>query len=153
MSDLTFDDVTAYQFTLTYDPAVLTVDSARVAGTLSAGANPTVNTTEGEVRVAYATSEPLRGSGTLLQLDGRLSAPGQSLLTLTEIRFFDEAGQEVNVTASSGRLDVVPDTQAPAAPTSLSVATEGTDATLSWDAFRKPRRDPPAHLPRRDGRL
>lgn len=133
-TDLTGEAVTAYQFTLFYEPSVLTIEDADATNTLSASGNVTVNASEGEIRVAFATNEPLEGQGTLLKLTAQLRGSGQSILALSELRLFDEDGQEVDVTPESGTLTVAPDTDPPTPPTDLALTTEDTNVTLSWTA-------------------
>ncbi|HTK38875.1 MAG TPA: cohesin domain-containing protein [Pyrinomonadaceae bacterium] len=64
--DLTGRGVISYDFTLNYDPGVVTPISVNKAGTLSSGMDITYNNTSGSLIVGAAGTAPLSGSGTLL---------------------------------------------------------------------------------------
>lgn len=64
--DLTGRGVISYDFTLNYDPSVVTPISVNNAGTLSSGMDITYNNTSGSLIVGAAGTVPLSGSGTLL---------------------------------------------------------------------------------------
>lgn len=80
--------VTAYQFTISYDPSIIEITGAISEGTLSAGTNPTVNTgTSGEITVAWAAASALTGSGILVKLQADFLAQGTSNLNFTQFDF------------------------------------------------------------------
>ena len=71
VGDLTGKNVTGYDFTLTFDPAVITPSSTPTdnAGTLSSNFNITPNTSvAGRITVSAFGTIPLAGAGTLLNL-------------------------------------------------------------------------------------
>ncbi len=88
VGDLTGEDVISYEFTITYDESVVNITGASAEGTLSEGATPTVNTsTPGEVRVSYAQTTALSGSGTLINLNASFGDIGSSDLTFADFMF------------------------------------------------------------------
>ncbi len=103
-SDLTADQVTSYQFSVSYNADVLSITDASVQGTLSADGSLEFNPANGEARVAFAGDQPLAGSGTLVVLKGVLNSVGDSPLTLSDARLFDQQAQDVDVTTSNGSL-------------------------------------------------
>ena len=106
VDDITNEEITAYQFTVQYDPSVLTINGAAAEQTLTPSA-PIINTQQqGVVKVAWAASSPLSGSGTLLTLQGELVGPGSSALSFSSFRFEDINVQEVATNLSPGRVSV-----------------------------------------------
>jgi hypothetical protein len=92
VGDVTGEAINAYQFTITYNPAILTITSASVAGTLSASAGAIVSSpVAGTVNVVWASATPLTGSGVLVNLDASLHAAGTSALTFTSATFNEGA--------------------------------------------------------------
>ena len=70
-TDLTGLNVTAYQFTVTYDPNVVTATGVLAGGTLTSAAGwatPTSHVTSGRVDVSAAGAAALAGSGTLVNI-------------------------------------------------------------------------------------
>ncbi|MCX6135450.1 MAG: cohesin domain-containing protein [Ignavibacteriales bacterium] len=80
--------VTAFQFVLTYDTAIVNVTGVDGSGTLSTNFTTVTNTTfPGQLRVASAGITPIVGSGTLLVLKAQLKNAGTSALNFTDFRF------------------------------------------------------------------
>jgi hypothetical protein len=74
--DLTGRDIISYDITVTYDPAVLTPLPVSVGGTLSSGMTITANdTTPGVLLISGFSSNPLAGTGTLLNLNFFAAGP------------------------------------------------------------------------------
>ena len=91
-------DITAYQFTVDYDPGVISISSVSKAGSLSESGSLTINNDEaGRVRVAYAGSSALGGAGNLLYLEGTRLTANDPLIDLSAVQFFDSDGQTVPV--------------------------------------------------------
>ncbi len=128
------EDASAYQFTLTYDPSVVNFTGIDAKNTLSSSGSISVGQSEGEIRVAYASSDALQGSGTLLRLTGTVASPGETILTFQELLFFDQNGQEISSTADTPRLTVEEDTTPPEAPGNLSVTPQDANVELNWTA-------------------
>lgn len=99
VGDVSNLSVISYQFTLTYDPAVVNITNVTAEGTISAAMPQIVvnTTTPGTVQVAASATEALAGSGTLIKLTASLVAPGSSALTLTGFTF-NEGTPAVTVT-------------------------------------------------------
>jgi hypothetical protein len=99
VGDLTGKAVVSYQFTITYNPAILTVTGV-TAGSLTSGWNaPTVNlATPGQVKVAGAASTALSGSGTLVNLVTTMAGKGTSPLAFGGTFAFNEGTPAVTVT-------------------------------------------------------
>lgn len=77
----------AYQFTLSYNKAVVYITGVDDVGTLSAGFTPPVlvnaDTANGKISVAFASGTPLSGtSGTLLKLVFKFRNAGNTAITL-----------------------------------------------------------------------
>jgi hypothetical protein len=86
--DLTDLEVTAFFFTLAYNPEVVSITDVFTEGTLSEGMILIANTDiPGELRVAASHSEPLVGSGVLLELKTRYVGRGDSELRWIEFEF------------------------------------------------------------------
>lgn len=105
VDDLTGEGVTSYQFSLSYDASVIDVTGVSAEGTLSADGSLQSNTDlEGAANVAFAADTPLEGSGNLVLLSVALRGVGQTGLNFSDARFFDEAAQDVPVTAIDGTV-------------------------------------------------
>ena len=68
VGDLTGQGVVSYDFTLTYDPAVLRFQMVDSSGTISSGMTITVNPGSGQIKVSAFGTQPLSSAGTLLKL-------------------------------------------------------------------------------------
>lgn len=101
----------AYEFTLHYDPEVLEIEGAEIAGTMSEDGMQIANAkTPGEFRFAFASVSQLGGDGLLLVLTGRALVDGGSPLHF-ESFLFNEGNPEP--LAIDGRLIVGDDVAAP----------------------------------------
>lgn len=83
VGDLTGQNVTSYQFDLTYDKNLIDVTGVTVAGTKSEVGQISYNAdlTNGKLSVAWANGTALTGSGTLLKINITFKAAGTSALT------------------------------------------------------------------------
>ena len=103
--------VTAFQFVLTYDTAIVRVTGVDGAGTLSASFTTVPNLTyPGQLRVASAGITPIVGSGTLLILKAQLKNPGTTGLNFTDFRFNE--GSPL-ATTTNGKITVLKVNHAP----------------------------------------
>lgn len=75
---LTGRGVLAYRVGFTFNQQILTPLAVEAAGTLSSGASVTPRLLPGRVEVAAASAQPLAGTGRLLRLRFRVTAPGWS---------------------------------------------------------------------------
>lgn len=110
VGDLTGQNVTSYQFVLSYDPTIIDITGVDDAGTLSAGAqlqqNPDL--TNGILRVAWAKNTALTGSGTLLYLKIKFKAAGVAPLNPGAGNFMFNAGTPaVAITAGAATSGAV----------------------------------------------
>ena len=95
------EEIVAYDFRLTFDPAVLTFASASTAGTLSNGWNITPNTaTPGAVQIVAFNAAPLVGSGTLLNLVFNVVGAANSATGLTWTNFVFNEGEPAAQTSN-----------------------------------------------------
>jgi hypothetical protein len=105
VGDLTGQNVTAFQFTVTYNPAVAIITGVNVTGGKVSAADLSVNadTTTGFISVAWAKATPLSGSGTLLNLVIKFKNVGTTALNVgAPLNFTFNAGTPAaNVTAGS----------------------------------------------------
>lgn len=105
VGDLTGQNVTAFQFTITYDKSVAYITGADNAGTLSASNALTVNadTANGKISVAWASASALSGSGTLLKLNFQFRGFGSAALALNNTFMFN-AGTPAATTTNGNAL-------------------------------------------------
>ena len=120
---VTGQGIVAYEFRLTFDPAVLTPANVTTAGTLSDGWNLTVNTnTPGALQVVAFNTTPLVGSGTLLNLLFNVVGPRGTSTALTWTNFVFNEGEPAAQT-SDGFFAGVP------VPVTLPTAATGATGT------------------------
>jgi len=150
VGDLTGKGVVSYQFTVTYNPAIVTVTGV-TPGTLLAGyAAPTVNinATAGTVRVAGAGTTALSGSGIFAYLVTTMAGKGTTTLAFNGTFKFNEGTPAVTVTDGSVIVPVLSvkisdiSTALPVGSTfTLPVTTESltglnvvsSQFTITWD--------------------
>ena len=104
-TDLTVGtDVESYQFTFGFDPEVLDITGIETEGTLSEGVNDTEIQVNGNTAtVAVASSSPLEGSGSLIQIQTETVAVGESPL---EFRSFQFNEGDPTAATEDGRVTV-----------------------------------------------
>ncbi len=85
--DMDGKGVRSFDFTVEYDPAVLTIDNVDTAGTLSENATVTFNATPGSIQVSGTQATDFAGSGILVNLTGTSSSAGNSSLSFTNVTF------------------------------------------------------------------
>ena len=102
VGDLTGQGAISFQFTVTYDTAIVSVTGVTTTGTLAAALNPpVVNTsTAGQVTVVAAGTSAMSGSGTLLYLNTTMKGKGTSALTFSSFQF-NEGTPAVTLTNGS----------------------------------------------------
>ena len=108
-SDTTGQGALSYDFTLTYDPAVLRLQSTPFdkTGTLSSAMTITTNTgTPGQLRLSAFGTSPLVGGGTLLNLKFDLIGAVSTCSNLTWTSFRFNEGTPCSTT-SNGRICAV----------------------------------------------
>lgn len=117
----------AYEFTLRYDPDILDVQGAEIAGTLSRDGMQIANASKpGEFRFALAAVTQLSGDGPLLILTGRAGKQGTSTLVFERFQF-NEGNPEVLVV--DGFLNVGSDARSPHDATDRTSSTATPDTT------------------------
>lgn len=116
VSDLTGLEVTSFQFQVNYDKSAIYITGISTTGTKVSGNSPTikVDTAKGYLRVAWASSSPLSGSGTLLNIKIKFKSSGT-----TALEFGDIVYDNGNVNPKSF------------GPSSLTVTWENGSATVS----------------------
>ncbi|MDZ4698864.1 MAG: cohesin domain-containing protein [Rhodothermales bacterium] len=108
VGNLTNQNVTSYQFSITYNPTVLEIDAVSVAGTLSAGTSATINTaTSGVITVAWASANALTGQGALIKLSADFIGVGSSALTISDF-IFNEGVPAASATNGSVTVSSTP---------------------------------------------
>ena len=110
--DLTGQNVSAFQFTLSYNKSVIFIDSA-ITGPVAAGGSFVFNadTNNQQIKVAFASSSALSGSGTLVQLKVHYVNSGTSPLVFNSTFEFNEGTPVAIVT--EGSITVVGNGQLP----------------------------------------
>ena len=110
-------DVKSFEFTLSYDPSVLQVESVEL-GDFLAGAfelDPIIDADLGTLRFGAAdlgSGAGKEGSGSLATVTFRAVGVGTSPLTLTDVKLVDSSDQEqTDVTTAGGALTVEGETQ------------------------------------------
>jgi len=88
VGDLTGKNVTAFEFTISYDKSIFYITGA-TAGSLLGSNAPTVNadTANGKILVAWASATALTGSGTLVNLQFKYKTTGSQVLTASPFIF------------------------------------------------------------------
>ncbi len=103
--------VTAFQFVLTFDTAIVKVTGVDGSGTLSASFTTVPNLTyPGQLRVASAGITPIVGAGTLLILRAQLKNAGTSGLNFSDFRFNEGSPLAITV---NGKVTVQQSNQKP----------------------------------------
>ena len=88
VDDVSGKNIQSYEFTFTYDAAALRVDGVNIANTLSAGTNPTTNSSvPGQFVVTWLSGSSLSGSGTLIELVTTPLSAGNTAINLTNVVF------------------------------------------------------------------
>ncbi|WP_457652784.1 Ig-like domain-containing protein [Rhodocaloribacter sp.] len=101
VSDLSGQGVIAYDFTISYDPAVLQLTGVSTTGTLSDGWSVSSNqTTPGVLVVSAASANAADGGGTLLLIEADYLSAGTSPLTWTDF-VFNEGSPSATLTDGS----------------------------------------------------
>ena len=100
--DLSGEGVLAYDFTVTFDPAVVEITGYDATGTISEGMTINSTTTANSIRVVAASATPLEGSGTLINLEADFIAQGTSDLDFASFMFNE--GDPAAVTVSGDAL-------------------------------------------------
>ena len=102
VGDLTGQGVISYQFTVTFDPSVVTITNATTAGTLSSGVGQFLvnSSVAGRITVGASGTSALTGSGTLLNLSATLTGKGTSALTFSSFQF-NEGNPAATITNGS----------------------------------------------------
>ncbi|MEX0748353.1 MAG: cohesin domain-containing protein, partial [Rhodothermales bacterium] len=116
--DIDGKDVFSYEFAVTYDPDVITLDGIKLAGTLSADAAVTVSFSIGRITLSATSETAISGSGHLILLTGRSHESGTSDLTFADLTFNDgrpvgigiDGSIEVGVGLSTDDPDQIPGT-------------------------------------------
>ena len=105
VTDITGEHFEAYQFTITYDPAVIDIIGVDTTSTLSTEGIILANTTvPGQISGSWANLAPLSGSGTLFNLEVTTIAPGTSPLTFATFMFNEGA---TPTATDDGSIEVV----------------------------------------------
>ncbi len=136
VTDLTGQNILQYQFSLMYDPNLITAVRASRTGTLTAGWDaPAITITEGAVQIQAQGTTALTGAGNLINIEFRVNAAAKvgssSPLVFTSFRFNDGVP---GVTTSNGTLLVIPDLTPPVIVVSPSLETLSTsEATIIWE--------------------
>lgn len=90
VSDLTGQNVRGFEFTITFDPNIVTILRSRTPNTISQGMFIADNANvPGEFRVAAAAGSALSDGGTLVILEATLVAGGTTPLTWSAFKFND----------------------------------------------------------------
>ena len=101
VGSLTGQEVTAFQFVVTYDPSVIEITGADGAGTLSDGKLLLSNTTvSGQISVSGASDFDYEGQGVLVNLEVNYLNEGSSALTISSF-MFNEGSPEASITNGS----------------------------------------------------
>ena len=111
VGSLTGQNAFSYDLTITYDPAIVEINSVEISGTVSSGMQVVPNILPGEITVSAASGSALTGSGTLIFLEAMYVGEGTSDLTFTFFRFNE--GIPTSIT-SDGSVSVY-DNQPPTA--------------------------------------
>lgn len=93
-------DVISYQLSLTYDPALISYAGYSLEETLSGDGTVTVNDTlAGSLVIGFMITDPISGSGSLLNLNFNAISAGTTLLEISD--FLYNSTEILNLTAGS----------------------------------------------------
>ena len=130
VDDLTDKNIYNYDYTITFDPAIIKPTGTNKSGTLSSNLLIVSNTTvSGQIKVAAAGFSPLQGEGIMLYNTFEVITTEYDS---TELRFsfFQFGPYTYNVSLKNGNLYVGHSNQAPAiSAMSDTVINEGSDFT------------------------
>jgi len=135
VSDVTGQGIYSFDFTLMYDPAILTAQQADQSGTISSpwGA-PTYNITSGQIRVGVGGTQALQGSGTLMKITFIVPSTaqvGQTSPLAFSAFTFNEGTPQANV--SSATFTVIADTEPPVITVGPDVGSiTSRSVVISW---------------------
>ena len=132
-SDLSVDNnVTAFNFTATYDPAILNVTGVVTTGALGSGGTVSynANNTTGSVQVAWASASAIVGNGTLLYLQATPKAIGTSNVTITAFQY--NAGVPTAAIAAAAGVVTVSNTK-PAFSPKTGTFTVNENSALAFN--------------------
>ena len=109
VSNVTGEEIYAFQMTLTFDSLVLTADSAYSTGTISEPwGSPIFNDSiPGEIRIAMAGVYPLSGSGVLVYVVFKVEGSQGNTTTIHFDEMVFNEGDPASIT-SDGLFEVVP---------------------------------------------
>jgi len=128
VGNLTGQNISAFQFTITYDKSVIFIDSA-ISGALASGGSLVfdADTASQQINVAFATSTALSGSGTLVQLKVHFVNSGTSQLAFNSTFEFNNGTPAASVTEGSIKITGLP----PVAATMTATNIGSTSATIN----------------------
>ena len=127
--------VTSYQFSVSYDPAVLDVVDVTAEETVSSAGNLQVNTNQdGRVNVAYASDAAIEGPGDLVVIQAEVVAEGVSNLSFANsFRLFDQNGNEVPTSVTDGSLTITQGARAQIIHNAADPAADPVDVYINGD--------------------
>ncbi|MEX2400480.1 MAG: ice-binding family protein [Rhodothermales bacterium] len=98
--DIDGKDVLSFDFTVMYDPDVITLDSVETAGTLSEDAQITIDATSGSINVVGSVGTAIDGSGVFIYLTGTSGSEGTTDLTFANLTLNDGTPLGIGVDGS-----------------------------------------------------
>jgi uncharacterized protein (TIGR03437 family) len=138
VSDLTGQNVQGYQFTLSYDAAVLQLDGDGVSksDTLSKDMFIVSNTgTAGQIRVAAAGFNALAGAGPLLNFKFKVVGNAGATTALTLANFAFDGAQSADITNGSFSISRAAPVLTSLSPTSIVAGSQDFTLTLNGTNF------------------
>jgi len=135
VGDLTGQNVISYQGTITYDSNILTATGVSTAGTISDGLTIFPNIQPGQITLGTFSTDPLSGSGVLLNINFDVNAaalPGQTT-PLTLQNFIFNAG-DPPVTLQNGLFTVTGDPDISVTPSSHDFGGVLVALSIWWSA-------------------
>ncbi len=137
VSELTEDDgVTSFEFNIVYDTNFVFLSGVESSGTLTEDGFPidNPNYAPGKLRVAYASVNPIVGSGTLIYIEAQLNAVGQTNLDWENPQFFGPGGVAIDLNPSNGSI-TIGDIQPLQAPNLISPQNGATNVSTSTNLY------------------
>ena len=128
IGNTTGSDITAFQLSVVYDTAKVEINRLSTTGSLSeSGSMTTDRLASGNIKVAYAGTEPLVGEGALFTVEATALADGNPALEIQELLAFNSDGNRIPLGTAGVGARLPRETGAPGDLTTLFIPMGNVD--------------------------